>query len=167
MLFRLELRANILTAYYLENTEQQVGRLGRTTGDMGIHRDDIAYLAEGCIAFAEYAADRSRSRRRQRRFWGSALRISSFQRNLHIDRNRAGDEQHVGKSGRSGEMDAEPLAIVNSVIHGMDFQLAAVARTGIHLPDGQAAVKGLSDLFFQLRADPGDFSLELSTEAAR
>jgi hypothetical protein len=42
-------------------------------------------------------------------------------------------------------MHPEPLDVVIHVVEGMNFQLAAVARTGIHLPDGEAALKASVD----------------------
>jgi hypothetical protein len=61
-------------------------------------------------------------------------------------------------------MYAEPLAVVNGVVHGVDLQLAAVAGARIHLPDGEAAVEFPSDRFLQLRADLDDLRLDPGLE---
>ena len=57
---------------------------------------------------------------------------------------RTGDEVH-----------AEALDAVVGVVERMDFQLATVARAGIHLADREAAAEQFADLRFQLHADLG------------
>ena len=50
-----------------------------------------------------------------------------------------GDQQHVGMARRGGEPDAEALDVVDRVVERVDLQLAAVARAGIDLADGDRA----------------------------
>ena len=59
-------------------------------------------------------------------------------------------------------MDAEPLAVVDGVIHGMELQFAGITGAGIHRADGQAPMEtppyGLFQFlpdFFYLFLNPG------------
>jgi hypothetical protein len=64
---------------------------------------------------------------------GTTLR----QRQLHIPGDRTGDQEHVGVTGRSNKMNAEAFNVVDRVIKGDDFEFASIARTCIHLSDGE------------------------------
>ena len=57
--------------------------------------------------------------------------ISSLHGVTHVFGHRAGHEQHIGVPGRSHEPDPKPLHVIIGIIKGMDFQLAAIARSGV------------------------------------
>ena len=44
-------------------------------------------------------------------------------------------------AGRGDEADAEALDVVECVVEGVDLQFAAVARSRINFPDGEAAAE--------------------------
>ena len=67
--------------------------------------------------------------------------VGAFERLPHVARDRPGDEQHVGMTGRRDEAQAEALKIVEGVVECVDFKLAAVAGAGIDLADCQAAAE--------------------------
>ena len=77
--------------------------------------------------------------------------VGDAQRVLHVLRHRAGDQQHVGMARAGDELDAAPFEVVVGIVEGVDFQLAAVARTGIDLADGQRAAEDAQDLVVQTR----------------
>ncbi len=85
--------------------------------------------------------------------------VGPSERDLHVVRDRPGDKQHIGETRRCGEMYAEPLAVVNRIVHSVDLQLAPVARTRIHLPDREAPLKTPSDDLLQLNADTLDLRI--------
>jgi hypothetical protein len=58
-------------------------------------------------------------------------------------RHRPGDQQHVGVARAGDEADAQPLDVVVGIVERVDLQLAAVARTGIDLADGQRLAQDL------------------------
>ena len=69
--------------------------------------------------------------------------VGLAQRQLHVARDRAGDQQHVGVARRGDEVNAEALDVIDRAVQADDLHLAAVAGTGIHLADVQRAAAGL------------------------
>jgi hypothetical protein len=148
-----------LPADDLENPGEEGSRSGGATGDMGVYRDDVLNPPQGSVALAEDPAVASAVPHRNHQLRVGGGHVGPLQGDLHVDRYRAGHQQHVGKAGGGCEVDAEPFAVVECVVHGVDLQLAAVARSRIHLADGQAPVKGLPDPFLQPCADDRDLRL--------
>ena len=56
-------------------------------------------------------------------------------------------------------MDAEALAVVDGVVHGVDLELAGVARTRVYLADREASPEPASDDLLQLDADLFEFRI--------
>jgi len=131
---------------------------------MGVNRDYVADPPERGVALAEDPAVAAAVTDRDHKLRVRGGGIGPFQRDLHVDGYRACHQQHVGKTRGGGEVDTEPLAVVDSVVHGVELQFTAVARSGIDLANGETAVKGLSDPIFQLGADDGDFGLDPGRE---
>ena len=44
------------------------------------------------------------------------------------------------------ELDAQPFEVVDGVVDGVDFQFAAIARTGVDLADGECLAQDVEDL---------------------
>ncbi|MCY1374574.1 hypothetical protein D9M69_619240 [compost metagenome] len=61
------------------------------------------------------------------------------------------------------ETDAQPFQVVVRVGQGVDLQLAAVARAGIHFPDRQRLPQDAQ----QLGLDPGSLGLRRLTDVGR
>ena len=72
--------------------------------------------------------------------------VGAPQRRLHVARDRAGHEQHVGMARAGDELDAQPFQVVVGIVQGVDLQLAAVARAGVHLADGQRLAQDVEDV---------------------
>jgi hypothetical protein len=53
----------------------------------------------------------------------------------HVLRDRTRDHERVGMSGRRDQANPESLGVVDRTKSGGDFQLAAVARTGVDVAD--------------------------------
>src|SRR5690606_33540423 len=51
------------------------------------------------------------------------------------------DDEHVGMTWRGDEMQPEPLQIVERVAKRLEFEFAAIARSGVHHADRQAAAE--------------------------
>lgn len=60
--------------------------------------------------------------------------IRLHQSETHVFGNWSGDEQSVGMSGRSHELNAEPAEIVDDRTEHIDFDLTAVAPARADLP---------------------------------
>ncbi len=63
----------------------------------------------------------------------------------HRPRDGSGDEQGVGMSGRSDEVDPEPLQIVRRPGQGLDLDLTSVATARVDHPHGQGALEPFLD----------------------
>ena len=88
--------------------------------------------------------------------------VGAPQRDLHVERHRAGHEQQVREARRRGEVHAEALAVVDRVVDRVNLQLAAVAGAGVDLADRQAAAEALPDRLLEPRADLLDAGLDRS-----
>ena len=71
--------------------------------------------------------------------------VGAPERDRHVLRHRAGDQQHVGVARAGDEPDAQALDVVVRVAERVDLQLAAVARARVDLPDGQRAPQDAQD----------------------
>ena len=120
---------------------QQVDRSRRTAADVQVDRDHLVDRADHRIAALEHAAAAAAIADRHHPFRIGRRRIGALQRDLHVAGHRAGDQQHVGMARRGREPQAEPLDVVDRIVERMDFELAAVARPGIDLPDGDRAAE--------------------------
>jgi len=67
--------------------------------------------------------------------------VGALQRLAHVLGHRAGDEEDVGVAGRGDEAEAEAFEVVEGVVEGVDFELAAIARAGVDLADGKAVAE--------------------------
>ena len=76
--------------------------------------------------------------------WRGDREIGLLKRVLHVVGHGAGDQQSIGMSRRGHEAQAEAFEIVEGVVEGMNFQLAAIAGTGVHLANRQAAAEPLA-----------------------
>src|SRR5439155_19215693 len=116
-----------------EQPSQQSSRRWWAAAYMEIHGQHRRHAAGTGVAAGEYAAiagaipDRHHPSRLRRRL------IGALERFAHVEGDRAGYEQHVGMPRRRHEAKAEPLKVVEHVVEGMDFELAAVAGARIHL----------------------------------
>ena len=63
-------------------------------------------------------------------------------------------------AGRSYELQTEPLRIIDRVVDGVNFQFAAIARSGIHLADRQGpAEAGVCLLAQRFKSPQGEVDL--------
>ena len=67
--------------------------------------------------------------------------VGAQQRLAHVLGDRARHQQHVGMARRGDEFQPEALEIVEGVVQRVDLELAAIARAGVDLADGEAAAK--------------------------
>ena len=65
----------------------------------------------------------------------------AVQGDAHVAGQRAGDEQDVGMAGAGNEAQPEALQVMHDVAEGVELQLAAIAASGVHVADGQAAAE--------------------------
>src|ERR1700676_1479786 len=56
---------------------------------------------------------------------------------LHVQCERAGDQQHVGMAGTRDELDTQPFDVVVRIVERVDLQFAAVARASIDRANAQ------------------------------
>jgi hypothetical protein len=69
------------------------------------------------------------------------LLVDVLQSPLHIHRDRSGHDECVGMARRGGDVNAEPLDVVNRIGQGIHLHLTTVAGTGVHFANRQ----GLSE----------------------
>jgi hypothetical protein len=131
------LPAGSQSAYGGENAVQEGVRIGRATGNIDIHRDDLLHAAQTGVVLAKdtAAAPASPDRHDQPRLRRGVICLPQGQ--LHVARYRAGHEQHVGMARRGNKVNAEPLDVIHRAVQPHDLQLATVARPGIHFADVQ------------------------------
>src|SRR4030095_16679584 len=67
--------------------------------------------------------------------------IRALKRLAHVPGDRPGHEQHVGMPRRRHEMQSETFQVIKGVVERVDFEFAPVARTGINLPNREAAAQ--------------------------
>ena len=87
--------------------------------------------------------------------------ISLAQRQGHVLRDRAGDEQAVGMAGRRDELDAEPAQVEDHGVQHVHVGFAPVAAAGADLPQLEGAaeyparlvVEGFGQLIFLFAED--------------
>ena len=132
-----------------EDAVQEGVGIGRATGNIDIYRDDFVHAAEAGVVLAEdaaAAATGAHGHYQSRRGRGV---VGLAQSQFHVARDRAGDQQHVGMTGRGDEMNAEALDVIHRAVQSRDFDLAAVARAGIHFADVERAAQHLGDAGLQ------------------
>src|SRR5260370_18525528 len=81
--------------------------------------------------------------------------VRSPYRFLHVQRERAGDQQHVRMAGTGDELDTQTFDVVVRVIERMDFQFSAVAGARFDLPNAQAPAHHVEDFLL----DPPPFGV--------
>ena len=93
------------------------------------------------------------------------------QRLAHGIRNRSRDEQQIGKSRRWSKENSQPMKVVIRIVQRLQFRLAPVAGTSVHMTDMQAAPKASLDILFELlswlrsqRFDPHQIFASLHTK---
>src|SRR5512135_2142368 len=101
--------------------EQGRGRW-RASGDARVDRDDLVNAAQGCVALAEYAARASAVSHSDNQFRGRRGIVGPPESDLHIMRDRTGDQQHVRKARRGSKMNSEALAVANGIVDRMDLE---------------------------------------------
>ena len=75
--------------------------------------------------------------------------VGLLQRQFHVLRHRAGDEQPVGVARRGHELDAEAAEIPADRAEHVGVGLAGVAAAGAHLPQPQRAAEELAQLLVE------------------
>ena len=106
---------------------EQGSRARRTAGDKEIDWDDAGDAAGDGVASRKDAAVGRADARRYDPFGPGRGVKGSLQRLAHVQRNRAGDKEHVGVAGRGDEPEAEPLEIVKGVAERVNLEFAAIA----------------------------------------
>ena len=151
--FEKKFICNWLTADGPEDALEQGRGRGRAAGYARAHGDDLVDAPEGGVAFAENAAVAPAVPHRNDQLRQRRGVIGPPERDLHVPRDRPGDEQHVREPRRGGEVNAEALAVVDGIVDRVDLKLAPVARARVDLPDGEASPKPPFDGLLQLGAD--------------
>ena len=124
-----------------ENAVEQRMRIGRTTGNIDIHRQHLIDSAKGSIVLAKNAAAAPAC---AHGYYQSRLRhgvVGLSQGQFHIARDRTGDQQHVSMSRRGHEMDTETFDVINGAVEAGNLHLAAVARTSIDFANVQGTAR--------------------------
>ena len=124
-----------------EDAVQQGMGIGRAAGDVHVHGKDGVHAAAGGVVLAEdAAAATARAHGHDQPRAGHGF-VSFPQRQFHVARDRAGHQQHVGMARRGDEVNAETLDVIDRAVQAVDFDFAAVARTGVHLADVQGTAE--------------------------
>ena len=120
---------------------EQIDRARRAAGDVEVHRDHRTHAADDAVASLEQPAVERAAADRDDPF-GIGRGVPGAEQGVaHVGGHRAGDHQDIGVAGGGDEAQAEALQVVDHIVERVDFQLAAIARTGIDLPDRQAAAQ--------------------------
>ena len=126
-----------------QNAGEDLPGIRRASGNRHIDRDHVGNAAAARVAFAENAAgaaavaDGDHELRIGRRIVGAP------HRNLHVLRDRSGDQQQIRVTRARHESDAELFDVVERIIERVNLQLAAVAGSGIDGPDAKRAAEHL------------------------
>ena len=132
---------------------EQRDRRGRTAGNLDVDRNDVSDAAHACVTLAEdpagaaAVADGDDELGLRRRIVGSP------ERDRHVLGHRSRHQQHVGVARTGDELDAQSLDVVIRIAERVNLQLAAVARAGVHLADGQRAAERAQQFLLQPRDD--------------
>ena len=113
-------------------------RRGRAAGHFDVDGDHVRDAAEARVALAEDAAGAAAVADRDDELRLGRGVVGALERDRHVLRDGAGDEQQVGMARARDEADAEALDVVVRVGERVDLELAAVARAGIDLANGRA-----------------------------
>src|ERR1039457_2529680 len=140
-------------AHSQQDSVQQRFRAWRTARDVDVHRDHLVYAAAGGVVRSEYAAADAAGAYGYNQLGIRGRIVGLAEGQFHVPGHRAGDQQHIGVARGRDEVDAEALDIVDGVVEGHDFQLAPVARSGVHLTDGERTAQDAVDLAGELAAD--------------
>jgi len=124
-------------------------RAGRAAGHGDIHRDNRGHAAAACVTLAEDAAVAAAIAEGDHELGFRHGVVSAPQRLSHMARDRAGHEQHVGVARGGDKLDAQTLQVVVRIMQRINFQLAAVARAGIDVADGERAAELAQDIGLQ------------------
>ena len=124
-----------------QDPPEDVRRLGRAPGHEDVHGDDLIDAAGDGIAPPEDAAGLGAVAHRDHQLGVGRRLVRLPERHLHVARDRARDQQQVRVPGRSDEVDAEALEVVDGAREPADLELAAVAGSGIDLPDRERAAE--------------------------
>ena len=118
-----------------QDAPEDVRRLGRAPGHEDVHGNDLVDAAGDGVAPPEDAAGLGAVAHRDHQLRVGRRLVRLPERHLHVARDRAGDQQQVRVPGRGDEVDAEALDVVDGTREAADLELAAVAGSGIDLPD--------------------------------
>ena len=108
---------------------------------MNIHGHDGRNSAGDRIAPREETSVEGAIADRDHPFGVRRRLVGALQRLAHVLGDWPGDQEHIGMARRGHELEPKTLEIVNGIVQRMDLELAAIARTGIDLADGQAAAE--------------------------
>src|SRR5579875_905227 len=87
-------------------------------------------------------------------FWGRNRRIGLFQRQPHVARYRAGNQQAVGMSWRGHELDTKAAQVVCHCTEHVDIRFAPGATAGADLPELECSTENAMNVISKL-ARPG------------
>src|SRR5690242_1630025 len=114
-------------------------RRGRAAGNRDVDRDHVRNAPAARVALAEDSAGAAAVADRHHQLRVGNRLPGASKRGLHVARYGTGHEQQVGVAGTRDELDAELFGIDVGAVQGVDLQLAAVARSGVDVPDRERA----------------------------
>ena len=128
-----------------ENSVKKRMRIRRAAGNVNVHWNHLIHSAKACVILAEDAAATAASAHGddKSRRWHRIVGFAQGQ--LHIARDRTGDQKHIRVPRRSNEVNAEALDVVNRTVQTDDFNFASITGTGIDFTDMQGTPQHFVD----------------------
>ena len=108
---------------------------------MESYGDHLRNTTNNCVTAREAAAIPGATTEGDDPFRARRRMIRALQRLAHILGHRTGNKQHIGVPRRGDEANAKSLEVVERIVEGVDFELAAVAGSGVDLANCQAAAQ--------------------------
>src|SRR5260370_3105405 len=120
---------------------------GRTSWNVNIHWEHLVDASNRRVVLAEDAATDSASAHRDD-YFGFRHRPIRFQkREFHVAGDRPSHQEHVGMTRRGDELNSEAFDVMDRIIHGDNLQLASIAGSCVHFPDGEVPSQTFLDWF--------------------
>jgi hypothetical protein len=119
------------------------------TGDFGIYRDDFVGAPSDGIGVFENASVAGVVSDGDDEF-GRGHHVEGFtHRQFHIQRHRAGDDDHVGMFGGGDKANAKTLDVIVRIGEIIQLYFGGIVTAGINFADGQAAAEDGINFSFQ------------------
>src|SRR4029077_18179477 len=129
---------------FLQQSQQapeQIDGLWWAPSDVQINGNDGAHAPRYRVAWGEKPAIEGAVSNRYDPFGRRRRVVGALQRLAHVLGDGACDHQHIGMPRGGDKAQAKSFEIVERVLQGVDFELAAIAGTRINLANRKAAAQ--------------------------